>query len=251
MKEQHKVFFFAVKDAMRPYSFAFFMAEIMTNDDWYALLKDLDIFEKDCATGYLGTYHIDLPYILGLKPNSEEEAYFYFQKARLYQDTEGIHKGPLSLFMSNFMTGRLWTQLILTLNHQFSLCSENMQDQGNGIIRQRYLIEYIKNGDQNILHPLWNYITTRVSITNQEIINAHLDGHFDALAKYLNARMDDNGWKLLIEDTFAMEATCKAYLGENFRHISWPFYAGVSGNPMQAYQLITILKDMKINKHEN
>ena len=236
---------------MKPYSFAYFMAEIMTNDDWYALLKDLDIFEKDCAIGYMGSYHIDLPYILGLKPNSEEETYFYFQKARLYQDTEGIHKGPLALFMTNAMTGRLWTQLILTLNHQFSLCSENMQEQGSGIIRQRYLIEYIKNGDQNILHPLWNYITTRVSITNQEIINAHLDGHFDALAKYLNARMDDNGWKLLIEDTFAMEATCKAYLGENFKHISWPFYAGVSGNPIQAYQLITILKDMKINKHEN
>ena len=67
---------------MKPYSFAYFMAEIMTNDDWYALLKDLDIFEKDCAIGYMGSYHIDLPYILGLKPNSEEETYFYFQMKR-------------------------------------------------------------------------------------------------------------------------------------------------------------------------
>ena len=249
MKEQHKVFFFAVKDAMRPYSFAFFMAEIMTNDDWYALLKDLDIFEKDCAIGYLGTYHIDLPNILGLKPNSEEEAYFYFQKARLYQDTEGIHKGPLSLFMSNFMTGRLWTQLILTLNHQFDICNKKMQDT---LIRKNYLIDYIKNGDQNYMHLLWGRITAGLSFKNKKMKNRHIDGWLDNLAKYLNARMDDNGWKLLIEDTFGIQRTCnKDLLGKDFRHISWPFYAGVSGDPMQAYQLINILIDMKIFKHDN
>ena len=241
-----------LSNALRPYSFAFFMAEIMTNDDWYALLKDLDIFEKDCAIGYMGAYHVDLPYILGLKPNSEEVEYFYFQKTRLYQEREGIHKGPLSLFMSNVMTGRLWTQLILTLNHQFDFCNKKLMGDHTKLIRQRYLIDYIKNGDQNFLHPLWSNITSGLSFLNKEFKNVHLDAKFDDLAKYLNARMDDNGWKLLIEDTFSVERTCsKDKLGNDFRHISWPFYAGVSGDPMQAYHLINILIDMKIFQHDN
>ena len=120
------------------------------------------------------------------------------------------------------------------------------------LIRQRYLIDYIKNGDQNFLHPLWSNITSGLSFLNKEFKNVHLDDKFDDLAKYLNARMDDNGWKLLIEDTFGIQRTCnKDLLGKDFRHISWPFYAGVSGDPMQAYQLINILIDMKIFKHDN
>ena len=32
----------------------------MTNEDWFALLKDLDMIEKDCAIGYFGSYHLDI-----------------------------------------------------------------------------------------------------------------------------------------------------------------------------------------------
>ena len=229
------------------------MAETMTNEDWYAILKDLDIFEKDCSFGYMGAYHIDLPYILGLKPNSKEESYFYFQKARLYQEKEGIiHKGPLSLFMSNAMNGRLWAKLILSLNHQFSVCAEKIE----GLLRPRYLIEYVKSGNSDTLDTLWGKVTNGFSPWNNSLIhppmkNIHIDGYLDDLAKYLNARMDDNGWKLLIEDTFEIEAKCKNVLGNDFPRITWTFHAGVAGDPMQAYQLTKILIDMKINTHGN
>ena len=148
---------------MRSNAFSFFMAEIMTNDDWFALLKDLDMVEKDCAIGYLGSYHVDLPYILGL--DAEDEAYFYLQKAKLYQGYENkIRRGPLSVLMTNYMNGRQWTKLILQLNRQIALCNHRMRNENakNGIMRQGYLVEYLISGNKEDLYKLFQNAESKI-----------------------------------------------------------------------------------------
>ena len=69
-----------------------------------------------CKMGYLGSYHLDIPFLAGL--NETETARFYLKKEQLYQGYQpGVYKGPLSTFMSHFMDGKKWMQIIITLNY--------------------------------------------------------------------------------------------------------------------------------------
>ena len=63
--------------------FSAFMSDKMSEESWYNFLHDLDILEQNCRLGYLGAYHLDIPYIAGL--NLKETAFFYLKKTQLYQ----------------------------------------------------------------------------------------------------------------------------------------------------------------------
>ena len=238
---------------MRSNAFSFFMAEIMTNDDWYALLKDLDMVEKDCAFGYLGSYHVDFPYILGL--DAEDEAYFYLQKAKLYQGYDNeIRKGPLSVLMTNYMKGRQWTKLILQLNRQLALCNHKMQledPKWGGIMRQGYLVEYLQrqSGNKEELYKLFQNAKTKLWRKHENPKKFGADKDMDALADYLNARMDDNSWKSLIEDTIEIENKCQDYLGKDFVPTNWIFHAGITDQPYDAYFLNQAISEVGIKVH--
>ena len=59
------------------------MSQKMTDNDWYAFLKDLDHLEHTCKLGYMGSFHVDFPYIANL--DELEAAKFYLKKEALYQ----------------------------------------------------------------------------------------------------------------------------------------------------------------------
>ena len=49
--------------------------------------------------------------------------------------------------------------------------------------------------------------------------------------------MDDNGWEELIKDTLYMESHCKDYLPNGMKTLNWAFHAGLTGDPIMAYEL--------------
>ena len=105
-----------------------FMAQVLTNDDWFALLRDIDGLEKDCATGFMGSYHINIPYIGGLKSFSKGEADFYKEKAILYEGPNYL-KGPFTTFMSRYMKSAQWLKFLLHYDRQSVLCRKILGDQ--------------------------------------------------------------------------------------------------------------------------
>ena len=59
------------------------MSQKMTDNDWCTFLKDLDHLEHTCKLGYMGSFHVDFPYIANL--DELEAAKFYLKKEALYQ----------------------------------------------------------------------------------------------------------------------------------------------------------------------
>ena len=105
-----------------------FMAEVLTNEDWFALLRDIDGLETDCATGSLATYHIDIPFIVGLESFSKAESEYYKMKAIIYEGSDPL-KGPFTTFMSKYMKTAQWLKFLLHYNQQSKLCKEKLGDQ--------------------------------------------------------------------------------------------------------------------------
>ena len=68
--------------------FAAFMSLEMSDGDWFALLKDFDNLEHYCKIGYMGAYHLNIPFIAKL--NDEETAEFYLKKEQLYQSKYSV-----------------------------------------------------------------------------------------------------------------------------------------------------------------
>ena len=84
---------------------------------------------KACKIGYLGSYHVDIPFLAGF--NEADTATYYLKKAQLYQGhAPGVYKGPLSTFMAHFLNGKEWMQIILTLNHITTKCKAGTDDVG-------------------------------------------------------------------------------------------------------------------------
>ena len=109
------------------------MAEVLTEDDWFALLRDIDGLERDCATGSLATYHIDIPYIAGLESFSKAESDYYKVKAILYSGS-GPLKGPFTTYMAQYMKTAQWLKFLLHFNRQSRLCKKKLGDQVMRII---------------------------------------------------------------------------------------------------------------------
>lgn len=222
-----------------PGKFSSYMATNFDNDLWYKLLVDLDQLEAECRLGYIGSYHVDLPWIMGL--DFAETSNFYLKKAQLYQGYK-VAKGPFSTFMSELLDGRAWLQIILTLTHMTSECTKVV---GDDAIPKKGPAEYLSaNASADTFRTL---LATATAVLYDEknfpsdITKRKMSKEaFAKLGQFMNDYMDDKGWIQLVQDVSSLELYCVNVL-QDFKHFNWAFHAGVTSEPLKAYELYSYI----------
>ena len=226
-----------------------FLGQVLTTESWFAILHDIDILEKECSAGFMGSYHVDVPNLAGLPPLSPEEANFYLQKAKLYQGYgKDGWKGPFSTFMPNYMKTKNWLKFFLHFEDQKFYCFYALQNSGvkEPNITMGYLPEAtdsIKNFQRDVTRLIGN-------VVNRDIPNGRPLS--EELENYVNTPLTDHKWAQIINEVAKMESLCtEKLLGKNFVHFSWPFIAGVSKDPLLSYQMSKMIANLLEDLYES
>ena len=215
--------------------FTEFMGQILTIDDWFALLRDIDTLEKDCSSGFMGSYHVDVPNLAGLPPLSQAEANFHLQKAKLYQGygSDGW-KGPFSTYMSALMKSENWMKFFLHYQQQKEFCRDFLGRLGkNTTITDGDYIPKALDYTDSIRQSITQYFTK----ASEALKNGTRPS--PKLGNYVNSVVTDHKWAQIIQELTEFESVCNEELmgRKLFLHFSWPFLAGVSKDPFLSYQM--------------
>ena len=190
-----------------------------------------------CRVGYLGAYHVDIPYIAEL--NTSESAVWYLKKEQLYQGSvPGVYKGPLSLFMSKFLDGRDWMEIIVTLNYITTKCFKNgppVED-----MESHPFVSYLTLPDTTLYYTYFANASKSLEVSGPKITSKPSMETFKTLGDYINDHMDDKGWVKLISNTKYLVKVCRQKVND-FTHFSWPYHAGLTTNPIMAHELLQII----------
>ena len=187
----------------------------MTLDDWFALLRDIDTLEKDCSTGFMGSYHVDVPRLASLPPLSSEEAYFYYQKARLYQGYGNDRwAGPFVTYMSYYMKSKNWFQFFLHYNQQKEICKDAAKRQ-NMISNELEEVTNVGWGTPT-MHNLWHF-DRHVNASIHDTFN-NKDKHYnnitisEELGNYVNSMLTDYKWQQIINEAQCLKKAKKYHM---------------------------------------
>ena len=226
-----------------------FLHNILTTDSWFAILHDIDILEKECSAGFMGSYHVDVPNLAGLPPLSRGEANFYLQKAKLYQGYgKDGWKGPFSTFMPQYMKTKNWLKFFLHFNEYKSACFWALKDAGiknhtitNGGFLPK-VTDSIKNFKDDVTAKIINLVHS--VIPNGKPMS-------EDLGNYVNTPLTDHKWAQIINEVAELQSICteellgkSEMLGKSYVRFSWPFIAGVSQDPLLSYQMSKMISQL-------
>ena len=181
----------------------------------------------------MGAYHVDFPFLAEL--NASESSNWYLKKEQLYQGTvPGVYKGPLSLFMSHFLDGRNWMEIIVTLNYITTKCFKDGPPVEEMVSHP--FVSYLTQADTTLYYTYFANASESLHGRDKPTHKLSMET-FKVLGDYINDHMDDVGWKKLISNTRYLIKVCRDKVND-FAYFSWPFHAGLNTNPMMAYELL-------------
>jgi hypothetical protein len=219
-----------------------YMSSKMDDATWRQLLTDINEKEIRCKLGVMGGIHVDLPYYSGLTKDYQKELEFYVQQYELMTG-QGRGKEHFTAFMSRYMNGRAWYEMLLHMNDQAHLCHKE-----SGNTTNPHVIETFLDATADEFNDMMSKVINDVKIS---VPNKYRRlPIYQKFAEFMNSRMTDKGWKALILEVSALEQTCPALLKKknlHFEHFNLAYYAGLSGNAAKSMELMEEVAQLMTN----
>jgi hypothetical protein len=214
--------------------FSTYMSSTMDDATWRQLLSDINEKEIRCKLGVLGGIHVDLPYYSGLTKDYTEELEFYVQQYGLLTGQVRRGKEHFTAFMSRYMNGRAWYEMLLHMNDQAHLCHKE-----SGNKTTPHAIETFLDASADEFNDMMSKVINDVKIS---VPNKYRRlPIYQKFADFMNSHMTDKGWKAMIWELSELETTCPALLKKknlHFDHVNLAYYAGLSGNAAKSMELM-------------